>query len=166
MNITGNPSMWIYTEEFVKLKNIEMTKSQKLKKVKDYIKEHQLDEGRVSNQKAWTRFYLFAYMKQTFKDMSTPEIGRYFNKDHSSVVYGIKKHNEWFKDDYVYRRTVDDVRNEFPMKEGRIKESVFIQLEISKETQKRLKVFMVLNDFEDESDAITEIIENQTKELN
>lgn len=70
-----------------------------LKEIKKYIKAHQLDTParyRVFND---IRGVLYFYLREE-RRMSFTEIGKLFNRDHATVINGIKRHNELsrFKD--------------------------------------------------------------------
>lgn len=137
-----------------------MNKEKLLKQVKDYVKEQGLDKGRVSNRTAWIRFYLFAYMKSTFKGLSLADIGAVCNKDHSSVVYGIQRHNEWIQDDFAYKVAVRETAMLFPIKGQELSDvnSKLLTVELRPEESKRLELYRITNDIRTSSDAIRHLI--------
>jgi hypothetical protein len=62
----------------------------------DIIKMYQLDTPSRKQDLVSKRYYLYNYMSE-HRHMTTTMIGRYFNRDHSSVVHGIYEHKYWYK---------------------------------------------------------------------
>ena len=62
----------------------------------DLIKEHKLDTKKRKREIVYKRYYLMGvlYSMNTF---TLQEIGRMFNRDHATAIYGIKQHNEWWQ---------------------------------------------------------------------
>jgi len=61
----------------------------------DIIKMYQLDTPSRKQDLVSKRYYLYNYMSE-HRHMTTTMIGRYFNRDHSSVVHGIYEHKYWY----------------------------------------------------------------------
>lgn len=62
----------------------------------DIIKMYELDTPSRKQDLVSKRYYLYNYMSE-HRHMTTTMIGRYFNRDHSSVVHGIYEHKYWYK---------------------------------------------------------------------
>ena len=64
------------------------------KKIKSNSRERKL---------VWIRYALYNYLK-TVGSMTLTEIGKVFNRDHATVIHGIKKHNDfinWNDREYI-----------------------------------------------------------------
>jgi hypothetical protein len=139
-----------------------MDKNTKLKAVIDYVKEHDLDKKKRDNTTAWMRFYLFAYMKAEFKGMSHHNIGAIMNKHHSSVIHGIKCHNEWILNDIAYKMTIHETAIQFPI-DGQIITSVNmtpVTAEFTPDEFKKLKMYRISNDLKSNADAIKSLVQS------
>lgn len=145
-----------------------MNKEKQLKAVRDYVEEHGLDKGRTSNKSAWIRFYLFAYMKETFRGLSLADIGAVCDKDHSSVVYGIGKHNDWIHDDFAYQMTVRETAIQFPIEGQELKDvnSKLVTVELNPSEFKKLTMYRVANDFKSNTDAMKDLVKKIKINLN
>lgn len=62
----------------------------------DIIKTYKLDSSSRKQDLVSKRYYLYSYMSK-HRHMTTTMIGRYFNRDHSTVVHGISEHEYWYK---------------------------------------------------------------------
>ena len=62
----------------------------------DIIRAYELDTPSRKQDIVSKRYYLYNYMSK-HRHMTTTMIGRYFNRDHSTVVHGIYEHEYWYK---------------------------------------------------------------------
>jgi|694.fasta_scaffold03773_11 hypothetical protein len=76
--------------------------------IKELIKEHKLDGKMQTREKVYKRFYLMGVL-YSLNTMPLNEIGKLFNRDHSTVIHGVKQHNKWWhmKDELYYRMIHD-----------------------------------------------------------
>lgn len=74
----------------------------------ELIKEHKLDGKMQTREKVYKRHYLMACLF-SMNTMPLREIGEAFNRDHSTVIHGIKQHAKWWeiKDELYYRMIHD-----------------------------------------------------------
>lgn len=77
---------------------------------------------------AYKRFYLFYLLTKT--GMGCATIGKEFNRDHSTVLYGVKQHKKWYKlKDERYMNAIEPLMNEMLMFES---EDQYIPVSIQK----------------------------------
>tara|TARA_R110002020_G_scaffold283158_1_gene498874 strand:+ start:6303 stop:6641 length:339 start_codon:yes stop_codon:yes gene_type:complete len=81
--------------------------------IKRYIKENNLNNNNRKRYLVYTRSYLYAYLRFTY-NLSLEKIGEFFNRDHATVINGLKIY-DFFKDDKLYIELTDDVRKEFTL---------------------------------------------------
>jgi hypothetical protein len=73
----------------------------------DIINDYQLNTPCRKQEMNYKRYYLFDYLYK-YRNMPLTLIGEFFNRDHSSVLHGIRQHKQWYtmKDDrylkYIY----------------------------------------------------------------
>ena len=88
-------------------------KQEVLTKLRAYIEKNSLGtKSRKREEFVYPRAYLYAYLKTTL-DLSTVRIGMFFNKDHATVLNGLKIYKK-YKADPLFNAAVLDVKNEFP----------------------------------------------------
>lgn len=74
--------------------------------IKELIEEYQLQTRSRKRETVYKRYYL---MHALFirSNMTLTDIGKLFNRDHSSVIHAIKEHKRWFKNmDREYLRAI------------------------------------------------------------
>ena len=81
--------------------------------IRDYINREELKSKHRKREKSYIRFYIYAYLKHTYK-LTLMQIGKEFNRDHASILYGIKQYN-FFKNDKLFNSITRDVQREFEM---------------------------------------------------
>jgi hypothetical protein len=64
--------------------------------IMDIIRAYQLDTPSRKQDIVSKRYYLYNYMYEN-RHMTTTMIGKYFNRDHSTVVHGIQEHKYWYQ---------------------------------------------------------------------
>ena len=76
----------------------------------------EVEDLKSSNRKReynYKRCYLYAYLKYTYR-LSLQAIGREFNRDHATVINGLKNY-EIFKDDKLFNELTKDIQMELEM---------------------------------------------------
>ncbi|QDP51080.1 MAG: hypothetical protein Unbinned3907contig1000_23 [Prokaryotic dsDNA virus sp.] len=81
--------------------------------IRSYINKNGLYGSSRKRKYVYERIYLFAYLRYTYK-MSLQKIGAEFNRDHATVIHGLKTY-DFFKDDKVFQEYTEDVQIAFPM---------------------------------------------------
>ena len=71
-----------------------------IKRIKKLIEQDELTLKRRERHLVNKRMFLFKLLKK--KGFTVAEIGRLFNLHHSTIIYGIKKHEELLKLNDVY----------------------------------------------------------------
>lgn len=74
--------------------------------IKELIQEFKLDKKSRKRETVYKRYYLMnvIYMRS---NMTLSDIGKLFNRDHSSVIHGIREHKRWWKQlDKEYLRAI------------------------------------------------------------
>lgn len=64
--------------------------------IKELIQEYQLDKPNRKREYTYKRYFLMA-VADSRGNMTKTSIGEMFNRDHSSVIHGIKQHKIWWK---------------------------------------------------------------------
>ena len=90
----------------------ETGQSEDLQRLKLWIDSNLELANREDFQK-WRRYYLFKYLRTKYK-MSYARIGGLFSKDHSTVIYALRKYEELIKYE-DFNEVVDDLKYIFPM---------------------------------------------------
>jgi hypothetical protein len=80
-----------------------------LQTIKDYIDKHKLNTPSRKREDVYARFVLYYHLVR-IKSMGYTEVGRMFNRDHSSVIYGVGEYERignqnWFRDSTKMVRT-------------------------------------------------------------
>lgn len=83
-------------------------------RVKKYIVEEQLDLKSRKREKVYPRWYLFKYLREHYKTMSLEWIGNHFNKDHATVIHGLRNY-QLFENDELFLKHTEAVRMLFPL---------------------------------------------------
>lgn len=81
--------------------------------IRRYILEEKLAQSSRKRKKVYTRNYLFAYLRYTYKK-SYESIASEFNRNHATVIHGINMYNI-FKDDKYFKELTREAQEEFPM---------------------------------------------------
>ena len=78
------------------------------------IDKYDLANNIKTEEMAYKRFYLFYLLSRT--GMGSSSISRCFQKNHASVIYGIKQHKKWYKlKDQRYMDTIKQLMDELLM---------------------------------------------------
>lgn len=77
-----------------------------LEQVKEYIETEELN-GRSREQFYVFRRHYLCYALYRTQELTLSEIGRVFNRDHSTVLHSIRKHEE-LKNDRLYQKMIED----------------------------------------------------------
>ena len=78
--------------------------------VEQYAKDNGLSERCRKREIVYKRNYLFKYLVNSGYNLS--ETGRAFNKDHATVIHGLKQY-ELFKDDELFQDVIQNERLAF-----------------------------------------------------
>ena len=78
-----------------------------LKKVKEIIKVYDLKGKNRKREFIYKRFYLFNFLSNSNLKINYTQIGKLFDKDHATVLNGLKQHNDLmqFNDDVYLEHT-------------------------------------------------------------
>ena len=79
-----------------------------LQEIKDYICEEGLDTKSRKREVVYRRIYLYKYLQQ-MEGLTLTAIGKMFNKDHATVIHGLKT----FDNVKLYEDFMDYTRKEF-----------------------------------------------------
>jgi len=72
------------------------------------IDEFDLSSRSRKREKVYMRFYIYSLLKK--KNMTLQQIGSLMGVDHSTVIYGINKHEEWMKSkDWIYLANIAEL---------------------------------------------------------
>lgn len=75
----------------------------------ELIKEHKLDGKMQTREKVYKRHYLMGVL-YSMNCMPLREIGEAFNRDHATVIHGVKQHNKWWHmKDELYLRMIHEL---------------------------------------------------------
>lgn len=75
------------------------------------ILDYQLNTPSRIETSAYKRYYLYNYM-YNYRHMTYSMIGKFFNRDHSSVIHGMKEHKYWYgKKDERYLKYIHPLPN-------------------------------------------------------
>ena len=81
-----------------------------IEEIKEYICKEGLDVKSRKRDIVYRRIYLFRYLKQ-MEGMSLISIGKMFNRDHSTVIHGLRT----FDNVKLYEDFMDYTRKEFEL---------------------------------------------------
>lgn len=72
----------------------------------EVIEKYHLDSISKARHRAYKRYYLYNILR-TRRHLSLSMIGRFFNRDHATVMYGLKEHAYWWgKKDIQYLKDI------------------------------------------------------------
>ncbi len=91
-------------------KLLTMTSREKIEKIREVIKEYELDKPGRQRGKVYMRFYLFNLLKR--EQFNRVETGQEFNMAHCTVVHGLTQHDN-LKKDKLYIRYTQHLRDIF-----------------------------------------------------
>jgi len=96
-----------------------------LEQVKEYIETEELN-GRSREQFNVFRRHYLCYALYRTRELTLSEIGRIFNRDHSTVLHSIRKHEE-LKNDKFYKKKIESCVQlmEEPLTFSRQKRNIF-----------------------------------------
>ncbi len=79
-----------------------------------YIDEHDLKSSSRKREKVYARYYLMVILQRHFK-LSSLRIGSMFNRDHSSVLHGIRECENWLEaKDKTFLSIISELKEIFP----------------------------------------------------
>lgn len=85
-----------------------------IENIETYIDEHDLKSKSREREKVYTRFYLMMILLRYFK-LTSLRIGPMFNRDHCSVLHGVRECEKWIGDnDKTFLDAISDARQLFP----------------------------------------------------
>jgi hypothetical protein len=127
-----------------------MTREQRLAGVREYISYYRLDTKSRRRENVYKRDYLYKYLDNVLK-MTLTEIGKEFNRDHATIIYGIKTFND-LENDKLFKSATREVRNIFPLNDE-VNEDFYLDalLEVNEDfylgTLLEVKSLVTLEDF-------------------
>lgn len=75
--------------------------------IEQIIKEHKLDRKSRHRTKIYQRAYLYSILST--QGINSIQIGRMFNRDHATVLHGIKIHKMFIKKDFIYNEAIKSI---------------------------------------------------------
>jgi hypothetical protein len=132
--------------------------------IQEYIQAEQLDGKNRRRDLVYRRIYLFKYLKQ-MEGLSLVEIGKLFNRDHSTVIHGLKA----FENAKLYDDFMDYTRKEFELfKINTFRRDLYTlnrtPVQYSKEQFKTIVEVREYNNIETNEEAIKFIIDSYEKQ--
>lgn len=101
--------------------------------IKELIAEFKLDKPNRTRDIVYKRYYLM-YILHCRSRLCFREIGELFNRDHSSVIHGLKEHDRWWSQmDEEYLRGIHPLP-ELVTDEGRIPRNQFFDCETTEDS--------------------------------
>jgi len=101
--------------------------------IKEIIAEFKLDKPSRKREIVYKRYYLMNVLHCRSR-LCLREIGELFNRDHSSVIHGLKEHKRWWSQlDEEYLRAIHPLP-ELVTDEGRIPKNQFFEFETTEDS--------------------------------
>lgn len=101
--------------------------------IKELIAEYKLDKPSRKRHIVYKRYYLM-YILYCRSQLCLREIGDLFNRNHSSVLHGLKEHDRWWSQmDSEYIRAIHPLP-ELVTDEGRIPKNQFFDCETTEDS--------------------------------
>ena len=130
----------------------------KIEQIKDIIKRYDLTIKNRSRRIVYQRMYIFYKLYRL--GFTLQEIGKIFNMNHSTILYGLKRHEMWCKkQDIIYLNTIVPLMNELEddkayeetlliqVNKGRMIKTITITGIIDSKILDNLKEFMTMSEF-------------------
>jgi len=130
----------------------------KTEKIKDIIQRYDLTIKNRSRRIVYQRMYIFYKLYRL--GFTLQEIGKIFNMNHSTILYGLKRHEMWCKkQDIIYLNTIVPLMNELEddkayeetlliqVNKGRMIKTITITGIIDSKILDNLKEFMTMSEF-------------------
>lgn len=130
----------------------------KIEKIKDIIQRYDLTIKNRSRRIVYQRMYIFYKLYRL--GFTLQEIGKIFNMNHSTILYGLKRHEMWCKkQDIIYLNTIVPLMNELEddkayeetlliqVNKGRMIKTITITGIIDSKILDNLKEFMTMSEF-------------------
>lgn len=90
-----------------------MEKKEVITKVHELILKHGLNTASRKQHLLYQRYYLYSVLSNRAK-MSLVDIGKMFNKDHSTIIHGLKMHELLIDlNDITYKLRTSHLKDEF-----------------------------------------------------
>lgn len=84
-----------------------------IERIGNYIVVNGLDSDSRKRELVYQRFYLYEYLRR-YTDLGLADIGKLFDRDHSSVHSGLAQFNNLKNDEHFYKMVMP-VFDKFPM---------------------------------------------------
>jgi len=130
----------------------------KIEQIKDIIQRYDLTIKNRSRRIVYQRMYIFYKLYRL--GFTLQEIGKIFNMNHSTILYGLKRHEMWCKkQDIIYLNTIVPLMNELEddkayeetlliqVNKGRMIKTITITGIIDSKILDNLKEFMTMSEF-------------------
>lgn len=91
--------------------------------INNVIKKYNLNSSSRQRDLVYMRAYL--YFELSKLKINKCQIGRMFNRDHASVIHGLKVHKNYYKKDKIYNDSIADVRYYLYPSDVELKVSIF-----------------------------------------
>ena len=130
----------------------------KIEQIKDIIQRYDLTIKNRSRRIVYQRMYIFYKLYRL--GFTPQEIGKIFNMNHSTILYGLKRHEMWCKkQDIIYLNTIVPLMNELEddkayeetlliqVNKGRMIKTITITGIIDSKILDNLKEFMTMSEF-------------------
>jgi len=130
----------------------------KIEQIKDIIQRYDLTIKNRSRRIVYQRMYIFYKLYRL--GFTLQEIGKIFNMNHSTILYGLKRHEMWCKkQDIIYLNTIVPLMNELEddkayeetlliqLNKGRMIKTITITGIIDSKILDNLKEFMTMSEF-------------------
>ena len=100
-----------------------MKHNKMLNNINYLIEKYNLNTSSRQRDLVYMRSYL--YFELSKLKINKCEIGRMFNRDHASVIHGLKVHKTYYKKDKIYNDSISDVRYYLYPSDIELKVSIF-----------------------------------------
>ena len=100
-----------------------MKHNKMLNNINYLIEKYNLNSSSRQRDLVYMRSYL--YFELSKLKINKCEIGRMFNRDHASVIHGLKVHKTYYKKDKIYNDSISDVRYYLYPSDIELKVSIF-----------------------------------------
>ena len=130
----------------------------KIEQIKDIIQRYDLTIKNRSRRIVYQRMYIFYKLYRL--GFTLQEIGKIFKMNHSTILYGLKRHEMWCKkQDIIYLNTIVPLMNELEddkayeetlliqVNKGRMIKTITITGIIDSKILDNLKEYMTMSEF-------------------
>lgn len=85
-----------------------------IEQIEDFIELNNLKTRARHDCIKWQRYYLFKYLKSKNQGLSLAQIGKMFDRDHATVINGLKQYDN-LKEYSEFKHAVSDLKMLFPI---------------------------------------------------